>query len=90
MALFKTIPVPVPLRDIQPCFLPLLLNIKELDGVCVFKKKRACAGVENVLTVGGLDLLDDLILQVLDNNLYMEKKETIIFSDQIIFIDKRN
>jgi len=48
---------------------PLLLDVKQSDGVSVLQQQAACAGVEDVVTVGSLHLLGDLILQVLYHNL---------------------
>ena len=45
--------------------LPLLLDIKERDGVRIPKQEVASASIEDFITVGHLDFFGDLILQIL-------------------------
>lgn len=45
--------------------LPLLLDIKECDGICIPKQEVASASIEDFITVGHLDFFGDLILQIL-------------------------
>lgn len=51
--------------------LPLLLDIKECDGICIPKQEVASASVEDLITVGHLDFFSDLILQILYQKLKM-------------------
>lgn len=48
---------------------PLLLHIEERDGVRVPKQEVSGAGVEDLVAVGHLHFLGDLVLQILDQKL---------------------
>lgn len=45
-----------------PDTLPLLLHVKECDGLCVSKQEVACASVKDLITVGHLNFFGDFIL----------------------------
>ena len=47
----------------------LLLNIKQGDRVIVTEEKHSCSSVEDLITVGSLNLLCNLVLQILDDQL---------------------
>lgn len=56
-------------RQRLPDTLPFLLDVEEGDGVGVPQQQVSGASVENLVAVGNLDFLGDLVLQVLDEDL---------------------
>jgi hypothetical protein len=52
--------------------LPLLLDVKECDGICIPKQEVACTSIEDFITVWHLDFLGDLIFQVFNQKLKRE------------------
>lgn len=58
----STLPHYTPVCLEAPDTLPLLLHVKECDGLCVSKQEVACASVKDLITVGHLNFFGDFIL----------------------------
>ena len=56
---------------------PLLLHVEESDTVRLLQQETASASVEDSLAVGGLHLLGDLVLQVLDDDLTTQHQHNL-------------
>lgn len=65
----STLPSYTPVYLGAPDMLPLLLYVKECDGLCVSKQEVACASIKDLITVGHLNFFGDFILQILDQKL---------------------